>query len=566
MPTIEINNRSIEAEPIRHPRGMKAKILLTSVFGPYARDDQDGSRAINPMELYHNQVTRVQGPFSLRMFHRSFGLLLMQENIDAPCAVLDFPSRERFEQELRRNSYDIVGISSILCNIGKVQKMCSIIRKILPNAKIVIGGHIANVPDLSKKIDSDLIVKGDGIRWFRQYLGQDPDAPIRHPAVLSGFGSRILGIQGSSKARDLAAVLIPSVGCPMSCNFCSTSHLFGGKGKSVEFFKTGDELFRIMCSIEKKLNTRSFFVLDENFLFYREKILRLLQLIEEHEKSWSFYIFSSANVIRTYSIDQLVRLGVRWLWMGLEGKDSAYAKLHGTDSRALVKTLQENGISVLGSSIIGLDEHSEENSNGVIDWAIDHQTDFHQFMLYTALPGTPLYREKEAEGSLLPSEDLSFADSHGQYRLNHRHPGISDLKGTEFLIEAFDRDFRKNGPSLARMIETTLKAYKNLRRHPSERVRTRIKRESAPLAVDYAGVLWALRRWYENDPEVYFKLHNLLEKLTKEFGLLTRIAAPVLGSFLLHAIKKEDARLKKGWTYEPPCFFELNTAAQKAFR
>ena len=67
-----------------HPLGSRAKVLLASVFGPYARDDEYGSRALNPMELYHNQVTRVQGPFSLRLFHRSWGLMLIQANIQAP--------------------------------------------------------------------------------------------------------------------------------------------------------------------------------------------------------------------------------------------------------------------------------------------------------------------------------------------------------------------------------------------------------------------------------------------------------------------------------------------------
>ena len=40
------------------PRGSKAEVLLTSVFAPYAQDDEYGSRKMNPMELYHNQVTR----------------------------------------------------------------------------------------------------------------------------------------------------------------------------------------------------------------------------------------------------------------------------------------------------------------------------------------------------------------------------------------------------------------------------------------------------------------------------------------------------------------------------
>ncbi len=133
-----------------HPLGRRARVLLTSVFGPYAQDDEYGSRKINPMELYHNQVTREQGPFSLRMFHRSFGLMLLKENIDAPCTLLDFPSLERFTDELRDNSYDIVGISAIIPNVGKVKKMCELIRTYLPKATIVVGGHIANLPDLKR--------------------------------------------------------------------------------------------------------------------------------------------------------------------------------------------------------------------------------------------------------------------------------------------------------------------------------------------------------------------------------------------------------------------------------
>ena len=96
-----------------HPKGRNARVLLSSVFGPYAQDDEYGSRSINPMELYHNQVTREQGPFSLRMFHRSWGIMMIQANISAPCTVLDFPTREIFARELKERHYDVVGISSI---------------------------------------------------------------------------------------------------------------------------------------------------------------------------------------------------------------------------------------------------------------------------------------------------------------------------------------------------------------------------------------------------------------------------------------------------------------------
>ena len=115
-----LQGRNRMPTPTVHNKGNRAKILLSSVFGPYAQNDEYGSRAINPMELYQNQVTRTQGGFSLRMFHRSFGLMMLQENIDAPCTLLDFPSLERFALEIQNNSYDIVGISAIMTNIVKV--------------------------------------------------------------------------------------------------------------------------------------------------------------------------------------------------------------------------------------------------------------------------------------------------------------------------------------------------------------------------------------------------------------------------------------------------------------
>lgn len=120
----------------KHPKGAQARVLLSSVFGPYARDDEFGSRSINPMELYHNQVTRAQGSFSLRMFHRSWGIMMIQANISAPCTVLDFPTRQDFAREITRNHYDIIGLSSIIVNLGKVREMCRMIRQISPPRRL----------------------------------------------------------------------------------------------------------------------------------------------------------------------------------------------------------------------------------------------------------------------------------------------------------------------------------------------------------------------------------------------------------------------------------------------
>ncbi len=544
-----------------HPLGTQAKVLLSSVFGPYAQNDKYGSRKINPMELYQNQVTRVQGAFSLRMFHRSFGLMIIQANINAPCTLLDFPSLKRFVREIQHQSYDIVGITSILPNLGKLKKMCKLVRKYLPKATIVVGGHVANKKELNDIISADYIVKGDGIQWFRRYLGQDEKAPIKHPMAYSGFGTRILGITLRDRPGGTAAMLIPSAGCPVGCNFCSTSALFGGKGKFVNFYDTGDKLFSVMCQLEEELNVQSFFTMDENFLLHRKRALRLLELMEKNNKSWALYVFSSAKVLQSYTIEQLVGLGIAWVWMGLEGKDSQYSKLNNVDTKSLVRSLQSHGIRVLGSSIIGLENHTPQNIDSIIDYAISHDTDFHQFMLYTPLPGTPLFEQHRKNGTLLADAKFSVADAHGQYRFNYQHQNIQNGQEEQFIINAFNRDFEVNGPSLARLIRTILTGWQRYKNNADKRIRDRFAREVAPLRTTYAGAVWAMKKWYRENHAMSEKMDSLLKDICAEFGWKTKTFAPLAGRFIYYALKKENERLANDWSYEPSSFYEKNEAA-----
>jgi radical SAM superfamily enzyme YgiQ (UPF0313 family) len=543
-----------------HPLGSEARVLLLSVFGPYAQDDQYGSRAINPMELFHNQVTRVQQAFSIRSFHRSWGLMLIQVNLHAPCTLLDYPSEERFLQEIKTKKYDVIGISSIIPNVLKVHRMCRLIRKHQPNAVIIIGGHIANLPDLKRWAVVDHVVKGDGVRWMRRFLGEDENQPIRHPQVVANIRSRTMGVSIDNHRGLDTATLIPTVGCPIGCNFCSTSAMFGGKGKSIEFYKTGKELFDIMCALEANMHTKAFFVMDENFLFNQKRALRLLGLMEEHGKSWSLDVFTSVDVLRRYSMQQLVGLGISWVWLGLEGKNSQYTKLVGTDTVALVQKLQSHGIRVLGSSIIGLDEHTPENIGEVIDYAIGHNTDLHQFMLYTPIPGTPLFTEQEAKGTLLGVSESFVADIHGQLKFNFRHSRIKSGQETEFLMRAFHGDFEVNGPSIVRIIRTMLRGWKRYKNHPNPRIRARFAYEAANLPVKYAGALWAARRRFRDDLHRSELISQILDELYAEFGWKARLTAPIVGRYIYHKVIREERRLLNGRTYEPPTYYETNSA------
>ncbi|MGB7554115.1 MAG: B12-binding domain-containing radical SAM protein [Candidatus Korobacteraceae bacterium] len=538
-----------------HPKATQARVLLSSVFGPYAQDDEFGSRSINPMELYHNQVTREQGSFSLRMFHRSWGLMMIQRNISAPSTLLDFPTLKDFQRELTSSEYDIVGISGIIPNFGKVREMCRQVRLLSPNSVIVVGGHVAAIPGLDKLIDADYIVRGEGISWMRRYLGEDSEAPIAHPEIVSGFGFRVLGMRVPDSKCDTAATIIPSVGCPLGCNFCTTSSFFGGKGKSIHFYETGDQLFEVMQQMETSLGVSSFFMMDENFLLNRPRAMQLLARMKEADKSWALYVFSSVNAIRKYTMEELVQLGVSWIWVGLESPNSSYAKLKNSDTRALTAELRQHGIKILGSTIVGLEHHTPENIHDEIDYAVSHATDFHQFMLYTPVPGTPLFAQMQQEGRML--DDIDLADIHGQYKFNYKHAAISRDQSKVFLDWAFRRDFERNGPSLFRICETIFQGWKRYHDNPDLRVQRRFAQEAVKLRTTYNAALWAMeKRLSKTNPPISKRIRDLRREVESAFGTLTRIVRTVVGPILLWTSKREDRRLANGVTYEPETFVE----------
>jgi hypothetical protein len=277
-------------------------------------------------------------------------------------------------------------------------------------------------------------------------------------------------------------------------------------------------------------------------------------------KSWGMAVFASANAIRKYSMKELVELGISWIWMGLESPRAAYSKLEGTDTRELTRELREHGIRVQGSTIIGLEHHTPDNIAAEIEHAVGHDADFHQFMLYTPVPGTPLHREMEEQGRML--EGVDFADIHGQDKFNFEHAAISREDSKRFLDWAFWRDFERNGPSLYRMCETVMQGWRRYRDDPDPRIRERFAREAAKLRSTYNAALWAMERQFrEVNRSVSEQIQSLRKQVEKEFGLGARLNSWFLGPLLLWTTRREERRLAAGKTYEPPTFVDRSNWA-----
>ncbi len=489
----------------------KKRILLSGVFGPYGVDDAYG-RKENIMELFHNQVTKAQKDASFRFHHRSFGLYFIAANIDADTTVLDFPTQARFLKEIKKG-YDVIGISFIAPNFIKAKKMAELAREHAPEAEIVLGGHGAAIEDIETLIPCDHVVKGEGIGWMRRYLGQDPDAPFVHPAIPSTERQSIYGVPVPGPT---ASILVPGVGCVNGCSFCSTSHFFGRTYTS--FIDSGRQLFETARSIADKRGTDTFFIMDENFLKNKERAMSLLHEMETHRRFFQFHIFSSAEAITAFGIDNMVRLGVQFVWIGFESQTDKkrFSKNDGIDAKKLVKEMRDKGISVLASGIMCMEHHTHENIHMDRDFMVDMDADMVQFMLLTPLPVTGLYKDHKARGIL--RNDVAWEDVHGQKLLNYKHAVFKGDEPERLLNQAFRQDYETNGSSIFRVIHTAFRGYKSIQNMPNKDACLEARTAQLRARIEEYGILLPVVSKYAVNEKERTRALALLNEIEAELG------------------------------------------------
>src|SRR3972149_2814680 len=96
------------------------KILFTTVCRPFGGAGEGDSVGA---ELFHAQVTRAQGMFSLRQVIRCWALDYLAANLNTPSVVLHYPSERELLRELKRGGYTHVGINFVVATFHKVRRM-----------------------------------------------------------------------------------------------------------------------------------------------------------------------------------------------------------------------------------------------------------------------------------------------------------------------------------------------------------------------------------------------------------------------------------------------------------
>lgn len=560
------------------------------MVGPHGVDGPH-SRYKNPISLLGNQVTRGQEHYTVQMFSRTFAYDLFGANLNANVAVLDFPSEEQLRAMLTLRRWDRVGLSGIMANFEKVLVTWRIVRETLPEVPIDIGGHIVNDDEVTQEMIERMrevsatetfnvwepsferpssaslstwlekrgcagpavtFVKRDGLEFYARLpgVGLKRDDVIYAPLVNATFDKRALGF----KLPELSSgLIVPDVGCPVRCNFCTTSAKFGGK--FVKFLGSAEDILAVADGHAAR-GVTEMFVMSENFSLDTKRALALLKLMEEQRKPYTYGVFSSADALLRLGIENIVKLGYGFIWIGLEeSTGSAYHKMEGVQLRHLIDDLQAHGVEVLGSTILGFPHQGPSEVDHEIEHALSYGCTYNQFMLYMAMPGTALWKQMKAESRL--KADFPWCDIHGQHAQNWKHPKLSDEVLGSKLDGAFRRDFEVLGPSILRMIETHFRGYRNTAswNHELVQMRRAATRKKLPF---YAMLLNAMARdLAAMGNATHSKARRLRDEITDECGLRTKLACMLSRPYVAHRLKssrrdyERSVRLAKA--PEPSC-------------
>jgi radical SAM superfamily enzyme YgiQ (UPF0313 family) len=133
--------------------------------------------------------------------------------------------------------------------------------------------------------------------------------------------------------------------------------------------------------------------------------------------------------------------GIRWLALGIESgskyvRDGAQKRLKNDDIAAVVKSVQDAGINVIGNYIFGLPDDNYETMQETLDLAVELNTEFMNAYVAMAYPGSPLYTEALAKGWTLPETWRGYSQHNDDCRpLDTQH--ISGAEVLAFRDQAF---------------------------------------------------------------------------------------------------------------------------------
>lgn len=362
---------------------------------------------------------------------------------------------------------DVVGVTAFTSQARRAYQVAATFRAM--GVPVIMGGVHASMCLEEALAHVDTVVTGEAESVWRQVL-DDAKRGLLQRVYRGGQGA----MDAIPPARhDIGAgryymgSIQTTRGCPLNCSFCSVTAFNGGKFRHRPVADVVAEL--------KLIQEERIAFVDDNLIGTRHdhiawaKDLFRAMIAAGQTRPWicqATVNFADDEELMTLA----ARAGCEAVLFGLESVDpeglvAVHKKfnLHGgRDLAASVRRMQEHGILVLGSFIMGLDTDRPGIGKKIARAARAYGVDMASVLFLTPLPGTQLYREMERDGRIAANR---YPDDWQYYTLGYPVARYKHFTWAALVQEMddFNRSFYSIGAIMRRTLRIAVRSRSLLR-------------------------------------------------------------------------------------------------------
>ena len=330
---------------------------------------------------------------------------------------------ETFEKLNLDETADLVGITMMTCQAPRGYQLADHFRK--RGIQTICGGSHASfmVEECAQHFDS-VVVNEAELLW---------------PEIMSDFrAGKLKPVYRTDKFADLKDLPMPrkdlflkgrttlntqviqtSRGCPLGCNFCTVTKMYGSAHRTRPVEHVIEEI--------KRFPSRVFFFVDDNIFFSKEYAYKLFEALIPLKIKWG----SQGSLEMIARDEKLLKLAVTSgcisLFVGIESIDQETLNLaHKSFNKvknyeAHIRKITRAGINLIGAFMFGFDQDTKETLNRVYDFAMRNRLALVNTGIITPFPGTAFYDEALREKRIF---DFNWERYTGANLVCH-HPTMS---------------------------------------------------------------------------------------------------------------------------------------------
>ncbi len=304
-----------------------------------------------------------------------------------------------FEQDV-----DLVVLSAMTQQANRAYEIAQEFKK-RKNIKVVIGGiHPTLLPDEAKRyVDSVFIGEGE-IIW-KQFLGDLLKGEIKpfykNLDVVNLKESPLPRFDLLNPDYHKRVWVQTSRGCPIDCEFCAASKVFGKKIRHKDIFQIKEEI-RFIKDIWKAPHIN---FADDNMFLDKKYGMEAIKAIKSFNIRWTAQTDISV-ADNEYLLPLMHDAGCEILFIGfeslssenLENIDQQHRKAKYIEKyEKAIQKIQSFGIGVMGAFMVGFDNDNIEVFEKLTDFIIHSNLFGAQVTILTPLPGTRLRKRLSEE-------------------------------------------------------------------------------------------------------------------------------------------------------------------------